>query len=239
MEERLQKILAHAGVASRRACEELILSGKVKVDGRVVRELGTKVDPDKNCIEVDGKIIESKEEPVYILLYKPSGYVSTVYDPHSRPTVLDLVKDIKARIYPVGRLDYDTSGLLLMTNDGELTNKLIHPSREVEKVYHALVKGIPSMHELSHLSKGIFLEDGKTAPARVCLKKIQGRNALIEIAIHEGKNRQVKRMFDALGYPVLRLKRVAFAFLTLDRLTPGKWRYLRPHEVEDLKKLKR
>ncbi|MDD4753493.1 MAG: pseudouridine synthase, partial [Desulfitobacteriaceae bacterium] len=199
MEERLQKILAHAGVASRRACEDLILSGKVKVDGRVVRELGTKVDLATSCIEVEGQVVQSKEESVYVLLYKPSGYVSTVLDPHNRPIVLDLVKDIKARIYPVGRLDYDTSGLLLMTNDGELTNNLIHPSQEVEKIYHAWVKGIPSLQELSHLSKGVMLEDGKTAPARVILKKIQGGNALIEIAVHEGKNRQVKRMFDALG----------------------------------------
>jgi 23S rRNA pseudouridine2605 synthase len=164
MEERLQKVLAHAGVASRRSCEELILAGKVKVDGKLITDLGIKVDPEKSVIEVAGKPIPGKEQLIYILLYKPAGFLSTVHDPQKRRTVMDLIHGVRQRVYPVGRLDYDTSGFILLTNDGELANDLIHPSREVEKTYRALVKGIPTGKCLGELAKGIMLEDGKTAP---------------------------------------------------------------------------
>jgi len=237
VEERLQKILAHAGVASRRACEELILSGKVKIDGRVVTELGVKADPEQNVIEVDGKKITEMEKLIYILLFKPAGYVSTVHDPQKRRTVLDLISGIKERVYPVGRLDYDTSGLLILTNDGQLTHELIHPSREVEKTYRAMVKGIPHSVSLKKLATGIELDDGKTAPAQVKIKKTDGDHALIDITIHEGKNRQVRRMFTAVGHPVIWLKRIAFGFLDLGKMKPGEWRYLTKQEVERLKSL--
>jgi len=237
MEERLQKVLAHAGVASRRACEELILAGKVKVDGKQVRELGVKVDPEKSVIEVEGQVISGKEKLQYILLYKPAGYVSTVHDPQKRRTVMDLISGIKERVYPVGRLDYDTSGLLLLTNDGKLTNELIHPSREVKKTYRTLVKGVPPGKILGELSRGIMLEDGKTAPAEVKLKKIENGNALIDITIHEGRNRQVRRMFEAVGYPVIRLKRISFGPLEIGKMKPGDWRHLTSREVETLKRL--
>lgn len=238
MEERLQKVLAHAGVASRRSCEELILSGKVKVDGKQVRELGTKVDPQKSVIEVEGNIIGGKEKPKYILLYKPAGYVCTVSDPRKRRTVMDLIGGVNERIYPVGRLDYDTSGILIMTNDGLLTNELIHPSREVKKTYRTMVKGIPAGKSLGQLASGITLEDGKTAPAEVKLKKVENGNALLDITIHEGKNRQVRRMFEAIGHPVVWLKRISFGPLDLGKMRPGEWRYLTSQEVEALKRLK-
>ncbi|MGI6684847.1 MAG: pseudouridine synthase [Bacillota bacterium] len=239
MEERLQKVLAHAGVASRRSSEELILAGKVKVDGKIVQELGVKVDPEKSVIEVEGKRISGKEALKYILLYKPVGFVSTVHDPQKRRTVMDLIQEVNERVYPVGRLDYDSSGLLLLTNDGNLTNELIHPSREVKKTYRTLVKGTPSGKTLGELAKGIMLADGKTAPAEVKRKKIINNNTLIDITIHEGRNRQVRRMFEAIGHPVIWLKRIAFGTLEIGKMKPGEWRYLTTQEVESLKKLKK
>lgn len=237
MEERLQKVLAQAGVASRRACEELILAGRVTVNGRVIKELGTKVDPEKCKIEVDRRPVGGKEDHVYILLNKPAGYVTTAYDPQGRKTVLDLVTGINARIYPVGRLDLDTSGLLILTNDGTLTNDLIHPSREVKKKYRALVRGIPSEADLEKMRRGLILEDGLTAPAQVRLLQSAGANALIDVTIHEGRNRQVRRMFGAIGHPVLRLERVAFGFLTLKNLPLGHWRKLTLGEIQKLRRL--
>lgn len=239
MEERLQKVLAHAGVASRRSCEELIMSGKVKVDGKTITELGVKVDPHKSLIEVEGKPITGKEKEKYILLFKPAGYVSTVYDPQKRRTVMDLINGVNERVYPVGRLDYETSGLLVLTNDGKLTNELIHPSREVKKTYRTMVKGIPTGRSLGQLASGIMLEDGKTAPAEVKLKKIENGNALIDITIHEGKNRQVRRMFQAVGHNVIWLKRIAFGPLKIEKMKPGEWRYLTNQEVLALKGLKK
>jgi pseudouridine synthase len=239
MEERLQTVLAHAGVASRRSCEELILAGKVKVDGKLITDLGIKVDPEKSVIEVAGKPIPGKEQLIYILLYKPAGFLSTVHDPQKRRTVMDLIHGVRQRVYPVGRLDYDTSGFILLTNDGELANDLIHPSREVEKTYRALVKGIPTGKCLGELAKGIMLEDGKTAPAQVKVKKIINGNALVDITIHEGRNRQVRRMFQRVGNPVIRLKRIAFGPLKIGRMKPGEWRYLTDREVEILKRLRK
>ncbi|QPC46739.1 pseudouridine synthase [Mangrovibacillus cuniculi] len=232
--ERLQKVIAHAGIASRRKAEELIQNGAVKVNGKVIRELGVKVT-DTDRIEVNGVQIET-EEKVYFLMYKPAGVLSAATDDKGRKTVVDLLPEIKERIYPVGRLDYQTTGLLLLTNDGEFANKLMHPKFEIPKTYIARVKGIPTRESLRMLEKGIKLEDGKTAPAK--LKFLSGEKdkdkAIIQITIHEGRNRQVRRMFEAIGHPVQKLKREQFGFLTLGFLKAGETRELSPHEVKQL-----
>jgi len=235
--ERLQKVIAHAGFASRRRAEEMILEGKVKVNGKVVKELGVKVSP-TDQVEVEGIPVE-KEQPVYFLLYKPRGVISSVKDEKGRKAVTDYFPEIKQRIYPVGRLDYDTSGVLLLTNDGELANLLMHPRSEIEKVYIAKIKGIPTREQLKSLEKGIKLEDGKTAPARVKMissDKKKG-SSIVELSIHEGKNRQVRRMFEAIGHSVLKLRREQYAFLTLQGLTSGDSRELTHHEVKQLRVL--
>lgn len=233
--ERLQKMLAHAGVASRRKSEQLILDGKVKVNGKVVTELGTKVSS-TDTVEVDGVKLE-KEQKVYHLLYKPRGIISAVTDDKGRQTVAELFPHIPERLFPVGRLDYDTSGLLIMTNDGDLSFTLTHPKFKIEKTYVARVKGIPGKEQLRTLERGVDLEDGKTAPARVKLLSadVKQSKAIIEITIHEGKNRQVRRMFDAIGFPVQKLKRERFAFLTLHGLNAGDSRELSSHEVKLLR----
>lgn len=232
--ERLQKVLAHAGIASRRKSEELILAGRVKVNGEIVRELGKKVGAG-DYIEVDGKPIR-EEKKIYILLNKPVGYLSTVDDPRGRRTVLDLLADVGGRVYPVGRLDYDTSGLLLLTNDGELTYKLTHPSFEVPKTYLVEVEGKPG-RELERLEKGIILEDGLTAPARVERVRTKGNRTFFHLTIHEGRNRQVRKMCAALGYPVKSLKRIRFAYLELGGLPEGQYRYLTEKEIKFLQGL--
>lgn len=233
--ERLQKVIAHAGFASRRKAEQLILDGKVKVNGEIVTELGVKVSP-SDRVEVDGIPVE-KEEPVYFLLYKPTGVISSVNDDKGRKSVTDFLPEVKQRIYPIGRLDYDTSGLLLLTNDGEFANLLMHPRNEIEKVYVAKVKGIPMKEKLRSLEKGIVLEDGKTAPAKVKMLSVDKRKqtAIIEITIHEGRNRQVRRMFETIGHPVMKLKRERYAFLTLKGMKAGEARELTPHEVKQLR----
>ncbi|WP_312474421.1 23S rRNA pseudouridine(2605) synthase RluB [Neobacillus sp.] len=235
--ERLQKVIARAGIASRRKSEELIKEGRVKVNGKVVTELGLKVTS-SDKIEVNGIQIE-KEEPVYFLLYKPRGVISSVSDEKGRKVVTDFFSNFKERIFPVGRLDYDTSGLLLLTNDGEFANLLMHPSNEIEKVYVAKTKGIPLPENLRKLQKGIRLEDGKTAPAKV--KMLSGdkkkQTAIVEISIHEGRNRQVRRMFEAIGHDVMKLKRERYGFLTLNGLKAGEARELTPHEVKQLRAL--
>ena len=235
--ERLQKVIAHAGLASRRKAEELILEGRVKVNGKVERELGIKVGP-SDRIEVDGIPVE-REEPVYFLLYKPRGVISSVKDDKGRKTVTDFFAHIPQRIYPVGRLDYDTSGALLLTNDGEFANLLMHPSSEVDKVYVAKVKGIPSKEQLRSLEKGIKLEDGKTAPARAKLLSLDKKKdtSIVELTIHEGRNRQVRRMFEAIGHQVLKLKRERYGNLTLHGLSSGESKELTPHEVKQLRTL--
>lgn len=232
--ERLQKVIAHAGIASRRKAEELILQGKVTVNGEVVKQLGTKVGPN-DVVEVNGIKVE-KEEPVYFLFYKPKGVVTTVKDDKNRKTVLDFFPEVTERIYPVGRLDYDTSGILLMTNDGEFANLLTHPKYEIEKTYIAKVKGIPTREHLKQLQKGIRLDDGLTAPAKAKFLSANKRKntAIIELTIHEGRNRQVRRMFEKIGYPVMKLKRERYAFLDLTGLNAGEWRPLTPHEVKQL-----
>ncbi|MFC4767312.1 pseudouridine synthase [Effusibacillus consociatus] len=230
--ERLQKVLAQAGVASRRKCEELIAAGLVAVNGTVVTELGTKVDPATDRITVKGKPIE-KETLVYILLNKPVGVVTTASDPEGRRTVIDII-NVRERVFPVGRLDMNTSGLLLLTNDGELSNGLMHPRHEVDKLYRTEVKGWISDESLSRLENGVMLDDGITAPAKVSLIKRAPSTSLFDITIHEGRNRQIRRMCEAVGHPVLKLKRLQLAFLTMGELQPGEWRYLTKQEVSQL-----
>ena len=235
--ERLQKVIAHAGVASRRKAEEMILEGKVKVNGKVVKELGVKVS-NSDTVEVGGIPLE-KEQPVYFLFYKPRGIISSVTDDKGRKTVTDYFPEIKERIYPVGRLDYDTSGILLLTNDGEFANLLMHPRNEIEKEYIAKIKGIPLRENLKALEKGIVLEDGKTAPARtkvISFDKKKG-TSIVQLTIHEGKNRQVRRMFEAIGNPVVKLRRERYGFLDLRGLQAGDARELTAHEVKQLRVL--
>lgn len=235
--ERLQKVIAHAGVASRRKAEEMILEGKVKVNGKVVKELGVKVSS-SDRVEVGGIPLE-KEQPVYFLFYKPRGIISSVTDDKGRKTVTDYFPEIKERIYPVGRLDYDTSGILLLTNDGEFANLLMHPRNEIEKEYIAKVKGIPLRENLKALEKGILLEDGKTAPARTKVISVDKKKgtSIVQITVHEGKNRQVRRMFEAIGHPVVKLRRERYGFLDLRGLQAGEARELTAHEVKQLRVL--
>ncbi|MBB6674188.1 pseudouridine synthase [Cohnella nanjingensis] len=234
--ERLQKILANAGVASRRKCEELIASGKVTVNDEVVKELGVKADPTKDVIAVNGKRIRT-ESKLYLLFNKPKGVITSVHDEKGRSVVTDYLKDVKERVYPVGRLDYDTEGLLLLTNDGDLAHLLTHPRHHVPKTYHATVEKVPHGAALEKLQKGIKLEDGMTAPAEVEYHDVdpEGKQATIAITIREGRNRQVRRMFEAIHHPVIRLKRVSFAGLTLDNLQRGKYRKLSAQEVQMLR----
>src|SRR5690606_26291510 len=236
--ERLQKVIAYAGVASRRKAEQLILERKVKVNGKVVTELGTKVSK-SDVVEVNGVKLE-KEDKVYFLLYKPRGVISAVTDDKGRKTVVDLFKNqVEERIFPVGRLDYDTTGVLLLTNDGEFANLMTHPRYKIDKKYIARLKGIPTIEDLKKLQKGIRLEDGMTLPAKVSMTTVdrKANKAICEITIHEGRNRQVRRMFEAIGTPVVKLKREQFGFLDLTGLNPGEWRELTKHEVKRLRVL--
>jgi 23S rRNA pseudouridine2605 synthase len=228
--ERLQKVIASSGITSRRKAEELITAGKVKVNGEVVTELGTKVN-DKDRIEVDNVLI-AKEVKEYYLLNKPRGVVTTTSDDKGRKTVVDLIPT-NARIYPVGRLDYDTTGVLLLTNDGDFANILMHPASEVEKVYMAKLKGIIKGEHINTLKEGIKLDDQVVKPSRVKLKKVDQKTntCMVQISIHEGKNHQVKRMFEAVGFEVLKLKREREAFFDLKDLQSGEFRKLTPKEV--------
>jgi len=232
--ERLQKVLAAAGIASRRKCEELIRAGRVKVNGKVVTAMGVKVASD-DALEVDGRRVEQRKTKVYYLLNKPAGYVTTASDPQGRPKVVDLVPP-SPRVYPVGRLDLDTRGLLLLTNDGELTHALLHPSSQVDKIYRVVVAGQVSDAAVHKLTHGVALEDGMTAPAQVNLKS-RGKKSVLSIILHEGRKRQVKRMLQAVGHEVLELKRIGFASLTLSGVHEGKYRRLTAQEIKNLKKL--
>ena len=234
---RLQKYLAERGVTSRRAAEKMIAEGRVAVNGSVITTMGAKVDPKRDQVSVDGEQINSLPRPRYILLFKPSGYICSAHDERGRRTVLDLLQGITERVYPVGRLDYDTSGLLLLTNDGELTNKLLHPSHQVTKTYWADVEGVPDSQDLRRLRQGILLEDGITAPAQARIRRIKNGNASVELKIHEGRNRQVRRMMEAVGHPVRYLSRRELAFLNLDGLKVGQWRELNAKEITELKLL--
>ncbi|MBB6735816.1 pseudouridine synthase [Cohnella zeiphila] len=234
--ERLQKILAAAGVASRRKCEELIVSGKVTVNGSVVTELGAKADPAVDAIAVNGKKIAS-ETKVYLIFNKPKGVITSLSDEKGRSIVADYLKDVKQRVYPVGRLDYDTEGLLLLTNDGDLAHKLTHPKHHVPKTYLATVERIPHGEALERLAKGIKLDDGMTAPADVEYHDVDPdqKQATITITIREGRNRQVRRMFEAIHHPVVRLKRVTFGGVHLGNLQRGKYRKLTKEELDTLR----
>jgi pseudouridine synthase len=234
--ERLQKVMAHAGVASRRKSEEIIAEGRVKVNGKVVTEMGFKVDPEKDEIIVDEEII-SEEKKRYILLNKPEGYITTVSDPEGRPTVMDLIPDLKQRLYPAGRLDYDSSGLLIMTNDGDLTYKLTHPKKEVDKKYKVLAQGEVCQEDFEKFEAGMVIDGQKTAPAEISNINYKGDKTEFEIVIHEGRNRQVRRMCRIAGFSVISLQRIGFSFLTLDGVKEGDFRYLSDQEVVRLKKL--
>lgn len=232
--ERLQKVMAQAGIASRRKSEELIVAGHVKVNGKVVRELGTKVSS-TDQIEVD-EVPVAKEEPVYFLFYKPRGVISAVTDDKKRPVVTDYFLDVPERIYPVGRLDYDTSGVLLLTNDGDFAQVLTHPSHEIEKTYVAKVKGTPTYQALRPLERGMKIEGHKVSPGRVEIISADQKkeNGIVSLTIHEGRNHQVKKMFEAVGFPVLKLKREVYGNLTLGNLRPGDARRLNKKEVTSL-----
>ncbi|MCK8617096.1 rRNA pseudouridine synthase [Fructobacillus sp. M158] len=235
-EERLQKVIAQAGIASRRAAEKLILEGRVAVNGQQVSKLGTKVTS-ADEVKVDGVPLDGSEKKVYYLLNKPRGVVTTASDDKGRQTVVDLLTDVDARVYPVGRLDYDTTGALIMTNDGELANQLMHPKGKVDKVYTAKVKGIANLADLAPLKRGIMLNGKKTAPARVAIEKVdQDRKvSFITLTIHEGRNHQVKDMLQKVGYPVDKLRRDRYAFLDLLGLQAGDYRDLSHDEVKRLK----
>lgn len=231
---RLQKFLADAGVSSRRKCEELILHGRVQVDGKTVTEPGTKVEGSED-IRVDGEAIRPGRKKVYILLNKPAGYISSVKDQFSRKTVIDLVRGIRERIYPVGRLDYDTSGLIILTNDGEFANMLMHPRHEAEKVYRAEIKGRLSADDIERIRNGVDIGGHITAPAHLTIIDESVQRSVVEIRIHEGRNRQVRKMFEAVGHPVIRLKRTAIGGITADGLEEGKWRHLTKEEISMLR----
>lgn len=236
---RINKYIALCGVASRRKAEELILAGRVTVNDEVMTELSYKVDEENDIVKVDDKLIKEENKLVYILLNKPEGYITTVKDQFDRPSVLDLVSDIKERVYPIGRLDYETSGLLLLTNDGDLTYKLTHPKHEVDKTYVARVKGKLTKEEIERFKTGLKIEDYTTAPAKLKVIKYdeQRDSSLLEIKIHEGKNRQVRKMCKAINHPVLRLRRSAMGKIKIGDCEIGKYRYLIEDEIKYLKNL--
>jgi len=230
--ERLQKVLARAGIASRRAAEKIISQGRVAVDGTVVSEQGMRVDPARQRIEVDGVPISVDEEKVYCLLNKPSGYVTTLSDPQGRPVVTDLLPDIAVRVFPVGRLDIDTEGALLLTNDGDLGQRIQHPSNNVVKTYEAVVAGHPGSKKLAQLKKGILLDGKRTWPAEIEILSEKQQNTNIRVRIHEGRKRQVRKMFAAIGHPVLELRRTAYGGLKLGKLAAGKYRLLTQKDLD-------
>lgn len=238
--QRLQKIISRAGIASRRAAEKLIAEGRVTVNGETVREMGTRADPARDDIRIDDRRLRSAQPLRYILLYKPAGYVTTRSDPQQRRTVIDLLGGVREYVYPVGRLDYDTEGLLLLTNDGELAAMLTHPRHEVDRTYEARVAGMPDERALERLRSGIPLDGHKTLPADVVLLNKGRRDAdgVVLITIREGRNRQVRRMLEAVGHPVQSLKRTRIGPISDRRLRPGDWRELTAAEVEELKKWK-
>jgi len=240
--ERLQKIIAAAGIASRRKAEELIRGGLVSVNGQVVTELGTKADPDHDHIRVNGKLLHGPERHVYLLMNKPKGYVTTLRDPEHRPTVMDLLRGVGARVYPVGRLDYASEGLLLLTNDGEFANSLMKAAAHVPKTYMVKVAGTPPAAGLARLREGIFIASDrgrrvKTAPAKIRVIR-ESANPWYEVTLIEGRNRQIRRMFEEIGHHVEKIKRVRYGPLELD-VHPGEFRKLKPEEVAKLKSLAR
>lgn len=234
MEERLQKILAKAGICSRRAAERLVTGGHVSVNGKIVSTLGIKADIEKDKIRIDGRLVRNYQAKIYVMLNKPKGFVSTLRDPQGRPTIADLIREINIRIFPVGRLDYDSEGLLLLTNDGDLSYLLQHPRNEIPRRYHVKVKGKPPYYALVGLRKGMFLGGRMTVPAKVRKVREGKRNTWLEIIVREGRRRQIRRMCKAVGYPVLKLKRTGFGSLVLGSLSPGAYRYLDAKELRGL-----
>jgi 23S rRNA pseudouridine2605 synthase len=242
-QERLQKIIAHAGVASRREAEAMIREGRVTLNGRVVTELGTRADADRDHIKVDGKLITAAEPHRYILLYKPREVMTTVEDPQGRRTVIDLIRGVRERIYPVGRLDFHSEGLVLLTNDGELAFKVSHPTHGSVKTYSVKVRGVPEERMVDKLRRGITIEGKRTLPCDIERMKTTGRNddegnSWFEVKLREGRTQQIRRMFQAIGHPVSKLRRVAIGPISDPKLTPGVWRELTKHEVRMLETMK-
>jgi 23S rRNA pseudouridine2605 synthase len=232
--DRLQKILAHAGIASRRVAEQMIREGRVTVNDTIVTQLGTKADIHKDTIKVNGKLILTDVSPVYLMINKPRGYLTTLKDTKGRPIVADLLEDIPERVFPVGRLDYDSEGLLLMTNDGDFAHRIQHPKFEITKIYHVKIRGSLSSGEIGIIKRGISLDDGEFTPVHVSVRKMNPRSCWLELTIHEGRNRIIRRFFDALDHPVTRLIRVAIGDLHLGKLRQGEFRYLQKGEVQSL-----
>lgn len=232
--ERLQKFIARCGVASRREAENIILSGRVSVNKKTVTELGTKVDEDNDKVFIDGERILPEKKLYYIMLNKPKGYVTTVKDEFDRKTVLELVEELDARLYPVGRLDYDSEGLLLLTNDGDFAYKLTHPTKHVSKKYHAVVEGVADLSHVMKLREGVMIDGYKTKPAKVEIADVRERTTQLNITISEGKNRQIRRMCEAVGLPVIKLTRVNIGGVSIGNLPKGKWRHLTDAELKIL-----
>jgi pseudouridine synthase len=235
MQVRLNKFLSQAGIASRREADRLIAEGRVKVNNQVVQKLGYKVDDQVDRIEINGREVHKEQNLMYLMLNKPKGYLVTLKDSFGRPTVMNLVSNLKKRVFPVGRLDFDSEGLLLLTNDGELANRLTHPRYNIKKTYLVKVKGEPDSAKLSKLKKGVFLDGKKTAPAKVTLLESNPKRSFLRIEIHEGRKREVRRMFEFIGHRVLKLVRVDFAGLKIGKLKSGTWRFLRQQEIKKLK----
>lgn len=234
---RLQRYIAKCGVTSRRKAETLILEGRVKVDGKIVTELGSKISSENTKVQVDNNYIKMEKDNIYILLNKPVGYVTTLKDDRDRKTVIDLIKNIDERIYPVGRLDKNTSGLLILTNDGNLTHRLTHPSYEVKKTYRATVEGVPNKKKLEKFSKGLEIEDYTTSEAEIKIIEENQEDSILEITIHEGRNRQVRKMCAAIGHPVKKLERISLGDLTIGDLEESQWRHLNQKEIKYLKEV--
>ncbi len=236
MKERLQKIISRAGIASRRKAEELIIEGRVSVNNVIVLELGTKADMTRDMIAIDGEAISSPENKTYVLLNKPSGYICSRSDPESRPTVIDLLKDIDERIFPVGRLDYDTEGLLVLTNDGDFSQILQHPSSNIPRTYLVKVKEVPSLENIKKLSNGIVIDNVKTNKAKIKIVNRLPKNTWLEVILWEGRNRQIKKMFEAIGHRSLRIIRTEFGPITLKSLPLGAYRFLNKKEINGVKR---
>lgn len=235
MEERLQKYMARCGLASRRECEKIISQGKVTVNGKLILEMGKKINPSKDEIKVEGRLIVPETKKAYIILNKPVGYISTVSDPMGRPTILELIGDIGLRIFPVGRLDFDSQGLIILTNDGDFTYYLTHPKHGIKKEYRVLVSGSPKNEDIESLKRGINIDDYFTNPAEIININKEDGGSIFKVIINEGRNRQVRRMFDSIGHPVISLTRVSVGNITLGNLPLGSWRYLRQDEVDGIK----
>lgn len=234
---RLQKYMAKSGIASRRKSEKMIEEGLVKLNGKIVTEQGIDIDPDKDIVMVDDKIIRLEENKIYIMLNKPLGYVTTMDDEKNRKIIMDLIENVDERIYPIGRLDMDTSGLMLLTNDGKLTNKITHPRNQVVKKYIAIVNGTPNKLELTKFRKGLMIDGRRTSPAKIKIMKNYETESILEIEINEGRNRQIRKMCEAINHPIKKLKRVSIGEIQLGGLPVGEWRYLDEEEMKYIKSI--